>query len=161
VEAERDRQRKAKAQGMLSRAIEQFQAGRLAEAEQLCSETLKLDEKHSDGLHSLRLIAYRTRHFEPAVELIGRAIAIRGDQPSYHSNLGNVLRAMGRHDAAVERYRRAVELAPTFAEAHYNLGQVLEMQGRLEAAITSYNGGLEMNPEYVAAHNKLGTLLQL
>jgi tetratricopeptide (TPR) repeat protein len=160
MDAERDRQRIAKAQRTLSRAIEQFQAGRLAEAEQLCNETLKLDAKNADGLHLLGLIAYRTRHFEPAVELIGRAIAIRGDQPIYHSNLGNVLRAMGRHDAAVEQYRRAVALAPEFAEARCNLGFALQLQGKLEEAVESYERALTLRPNQVEVWFGLGRTLQ-
>jgi len=160
MDAERERQRTAQLQGMLSRAIEQLQVGDMAVAEQLCREMLQLDEQYADGLHLLGLIAYRTRHYDAAVELIGRAIAIRGDQPIYHSNLGNVLRAIGRHDAAVGRYRTAVALAPEFAEARCNLGFVLQLQGKLAEAVECFERALTLRPNQVEVWFGLGRALQ-
>jgi tetratricopeptide (TPR) repeat protein len=121
---------------------------------------LQLDEQYADGLHLLGLIAYRTRHYDAAVELIGRGIAIRGDQPIYHSNLGNVLRAIGRHDAAVERYRTAVALAPEFAEARCNLGFVLQLQGKLAEAVECFERALMLRPNQVEVWFGLGRALQ-
>ena len=43
------------------------------------------------------------------------------DYAEAHSNLGNVLRRLGRLDQATACWRRTVELRPGFAEAHYNL----------------------------------------
>jgi tetratricopeptide (TPR) repeat protein len=90
------------------------------------------------------------------VEKIGAAIAIDGGQATYYSNLGNVLRAEGKYDAAVERYRRAVELKPDFVEAHYNLGLVYQLQGRGEAAIVQFERVLALRPDFTEVLSGLG-----
>jgi tetratricopeptide (TPR) repeat protein len=41
-----------------------------------------------------------------------------------HSNLGVLLRAMGKPAAATTAYRRAIALDPHFAAAPYNLGNL-------------------------------------
>jgi hypothetical protein len=45
--------------GMLTNALRYHQAGQLSEAEQIYRQILAINDKHSDGLHLLGVIAYQ------------------------------------------------------------------------------------------------------
>ncbi|HUB15748.1 MAG TPA: tetratricopeptide repeat protein [Acetobacteraceae bacterium] len=77
-----------------------------------------------------------------------------------HSNLGALLRALGKHTEAEAAYRRAITLDPRFAAAPYNLGNLLMDAGRLEEAEAAYAAALAANPDYAHACNALGTVRQ-
>ena len=62
----------------------------MAEAEQIYRQILSLDPKHSYSLHLLGMIAFQTGRCEEAVNLIKKAIEIKGNAAAYHSNLGKV-----------------------------------------------------------------------
>jgi predicted O-linked N-acetylglucosamine transferase (SPINDLY family) len=77
-----------------------------------------------------------------------------------HSNLGALLRALGKQSEAEAAYRRAIALDPRFSAAPYNLGNLLCDSGRLEEAEAAYAAALAARPEYAEACNALGTVLQ-
>jgi len=66
-----------------------------------------------------------------------KALAIKPDFANAHSNLGNVLRELGRLDEAVANYNKAIAIKPDLAEIHNNLGNALQDLGRLDEAVTS------------------------
>ena len=70
-------------------------------------------------------------------------------------NLGNVLCAAGRAEAAEEHYRLAASQDPAMASAWYNLADVQEAAGRLDEAITSLRRAVEVDPAYADAHYNL------
>jgi tetratricopeptide (TPR) repeat protein/SAM-dependent methyltransferase len=145
-------------QRMFEDALGHHRADRLAEAERLYRKILRIDARHSDSLHLLGMVVFRTRQYARAVELILQAIAIQGNQPIYHSNLGNVLREEGKFDEAIARYQRALELDPDYADACNNLANAYQMQGKLEDAIACYERALVLRPDYAEARNSLGTV---
>lgn len=77
-----------------------------------------------------------------------------------HSNLGVVLRVVGRLGDAEAAYRTAIRQAPSFAAAHYNLGNLLSETTRLHDAILAYRAALTARPDYPEAWNGLGLVLQ-
>ena len=77
-----------------------------------------------------------------------------------HSNLGALLRALGKHTEAEAAYRRAIALGPGFAAAPYNLGNLLTDAGRLAEAEAAYADALAARPDYAQACNALGTVQQ-
>ena len=77
-----------------------------------------------------------------------------------HSNLGAVLRALGRNEEAEAAYRRAATLDPGFPAAHFNLGNLLGEAGRLDEAEAGYRTALALRPDYAEAWNAIGTVLQ-
>jgi tetratricopeptide (TPR) repeat protein len=117
---------------------------------------LAVDPRHADSLNFLGVIAYQVGQYQAAVDLIGQAIAIRGDIAIYHNNLGTALQGQGRLEPAVAAYRQAVALKPGLAEAHSNLGWALQQQGRLDDAIAAYLQAIDARPDLAEAHNNLG-----
>lgn len=135
-------------------------AGQLNEAERCYRQILAVDARHADSLHWLGIIANQTGRHPDAIDLIGQAVTIRDDIPSYHNNLGNILSSQGRFADAMPCYERALALKPDFAEAHYNLGNALKGQGLLVYAVMRYQHALALKPDFAEAHNNLGNALK-
>ena len=148
------------AQEMFADAVRDHQAGRLHEAERLYRQILAADPRHADSLHLLGVIAYQVGRHDLAADLINRAITINVNDPVYHSNLSNALKAQGRLDEAVACCRKAIYLKPGFAEAHNNLGNALKDQGKLDEAVACYRQALVLKPDFAEVHNNLGNALK-
>jgi len=140
-----------KAQSKLREALEHHRAGRLVEAEARYQQILDIDPGHADSLHLLGMIAYQSGHAEAAARLIGKAIAIKGDAASYHSNLGNVFESQGKLAEAGACYQRALMLKPDLAEAHLNLGNIFRAQGDSESSLVCFRRALALNPDLAEA----------
>src|ERR1043166_186509 len=141
---------------MFAAALQNHRQRRMAEAEGLYRQVLAVDPNHVDALHMLGVLAYQAGRPEAAVDLIGRAIGLYGENASFHNNIGEALRYLGRLDEAGAHFTKATELDPSAAESHMNLGNVLKQQGHLEQAIERYRRALELKPDYAEAHLNLG-----
>jgi tetratricopeptide (TPR) repeat protein len=140
-------------------ALQHHRQHQMAQAEQLYRQILALDPNHVDALHMLGVLAYQAGRAEAAVDLIGRAIALNGANPSFHNNIGEALRYLGRFDEATAHFSKATELDPDAAEGHMNLGNAFRQQGELERAIICYRRALELRADYAEAHMNLGVAL--
>jgi tetratricopeptide (TPR) repeat protein len=147
-------------ESLFSGAFRLQQDGRLVEAARLYEQILKIDPRHADSLHLLGLIAAQAGKPETAIDLIGRAIAINGNEAAYYSNLGTIVQARGQLNEAAGCYRRALELNPQLAEVHLNLGLVEHLRGHLEAAEADFRRAAELRPELAEAWSNLGNLLE-
>lgn len=146
----------AAAANLFALAVQQHQAGNLAEAERIYREALARDPNHFDSLHLLGIIGQQTGRYDLAIDMIGRAVALNESSATFHNNLAEALRVAGRHAEAATHARRAVELEPTFAEAHMNLGNALKQQGKNDEAAAEYESALSLKPNYAEAHANLG-----
>jgi tetratricopeptide (TPR) repeat protein len=137
-----------------------YQAQRLAEAEQLCRQILAQAPDHHESLHLLGAIAASCGHGAAGVELIQRAIALRGDLPIYHLNLGMLLQQRGELDAATQEFERVVQLEPGAAEAQNSLAVLYLLRGRLPDAAAAFERVLALQPARADAWCNLGIALQ-
>jgi len=147
-------------QERFARALQHHQAGRLAEAEALYREILAVEPRHGDSLQLLGVLYSQCNRADVAVELIERAIALRGDVAVYHYNLGMAQQQLGRAEAAILSFERAVALKPDYVEAHNNLGVLLLTLGRLVPATARFEQALALKSDYVEAGCNLGVALQ-
>ncbi|MBK8909326.1 MAG: tetratricopeptide repeat protein [Rhodospirillales bacterium] len=145
---------------LLLEAVRDHRQGRLDRAVRRYTDVLRRDPRNAEALHLLGVVHHQRGDHNRALTLIGRAIALNGDDPAFHSNLGAVLLALGRLDAAAASLRHAVTLDSTHSDALNNLGNVLMRQGQAEAAEASYRQALAARPENVAARNNLGSALR-
>ncbi|CAO3455223.1 hypothetical protein [Azospirillum argentinense] len=132
----------------LRQAATLHQAGRLAEAEPLYAAALAALPGHPDALHLYGVLCAQTGRNARAVELIGAAIARKGDSGAYHANLARALRAEGRLAEAAGSLRRAIALQPS-ADAFFSLGNLLKQMGHIEEALTRFHHALILLPEAV------------
>ncbi len=144
----------------LASAVQQHQAGRLQEAEILYRGILDEAPRHPHALHLLGVLACQAGRHAEAIDLIGRALAIHGPHPVFHSNLATVYLAAGRLDEAVALCREALRLRPDFADAHTNLGIALRRQGHVDESVGAFREALRHNPNHLDARCNLGAALQ-
>lgn len=89
-----------------------------------------------------------------------QAIAQEAPNPVAFYNLGTVLAAAGREEAAMELYRLALACDPSMAQAWYNLADILDSHGRLEEAVAALCSALAAEPDFADAHFNLALCLE-
>jgi predicted O-linked N-acetylglucosamine transferase (SPINDLY family) len=124
-----------------------------------------LDDPHQPAL--TRAAAHFGAGQLDQAEAIYRAIvAAAPGHAVAHANLGSVLHAEGRYEAAIAALTAALQLEPVSAPMQRNLascicdwGAHLQGQGRLDDAIALYRKALAFDGALVGAHNNLGVAL--
>lgn len=133
--------------------------GDLAQAHALYADIVKRQPKHFDALHGLGVIAYQTRDFRKAAELIAQAIELFPDSAVFHSNYGLALLDMGNLAGALAAFDRAITLNSNFAGAFSNKGNALHMLGRYPEALANCERAIALAPRVAGAHyNRAQTL---
>ena len=105
-------------------------------------------------------MAHQAGRHDTAIELIGQAVRLRGDDAFYHQNLGLALQAQARLGDAAACFERALGLKPDLVKAHNNLGVVRLAQGKPGDAVTHFERALTLAPNYAAAHVNIGNALK-
>jgi tetratricopeptide (TPR) repeat protein len=146
-------------EAIFTRAVEHHLAGRLEAAGRDYQAVLAALPDHSPTLHLLGALAFQIGQIEPAINLIGAAIAVDDSVPAYHNDLGEALRVAGRLDEAAERYRAALALEPENVAALNNLGIVEQTQGRRDAAVALYRQAIAIAGDFAPAQLNLGVAL--
>jgi predicted O-linked N-acetylglucosamine transferase (SPINDLY family) len=143
-----------------SQALALHQAGRLAEAEKIYGQILKVQPNHFDSLHLVGVIyAQRGNHVE-SVRQIDLALKINPKAAYAHHNRGLALQELKRLDDALASYDKAIALKPDYAEAFNNRGLALQKLNRLDDALASYDKAIALKPDYAEAFNYRGNALQ-
>jgi tetratricopeptide (TPR) repeat protein len=136
------------------------QTGRYADAARCYHALLAREPHHADALHLFGVLHHQCGYSARAVELIGRAVALRPAAPAYHANLAEAHRAVGQYEQALDCCRTALRLRPHYPEATNSLGLVLHALGRPAEAVQQFRAALDMRPEFALARNNLGTSLE-
>jgi predicted O-linked N-acetylglucosamine transferase (SPINDLY family) len=143
----------------IATALQQHREGRLEEAERLYREVLAYDAENFDALHLLGISAHQRGDHVRALDLIDRALKINAFSAEAHYHRGEVLRAVGKLDAARASGETAVRLRPAYAEGHNGLGLTLAYQGLLADACDAFRRSVQYNPTYAGAFVNLGSAL--
>ena len=96
----------------VSTAYSLHQAGRYADAARIYQALLERDPDDPTVLHLFGVMHHQCGHSARAVELIGRAIALRPEVAAYHANLAEAQRSLGQHEEAAASCRAALRLQP-------------------------------------------------
>jgi tetratricopeptide (TPR) repeat protein len=145
-------------EALFLRGFELHKRGKLAEAEQLYAEVTRRDPQAAEAVHFLGLIAIQAGRPGEAVDLITRAIALRGDVAAMHSNRAVALAALGRLPEAADDYATAAMLQPDLVQAHVGLGDALNGQARYDEALVAYDQAIALQPGNANAHMGLGNV---
>jgi Tfp pilus assembly protein PilF len=143
----------------LNRAVSDYKAGKLVEAEQLCEQIVAAKSDFLDAVYLLAVIQSRLGKNDAALASFDRAVAVRPDFALAHHNRGNALQKLKRYDEAVASFDRAIDLRPDFAMAYSNRGNVLQTMKQYEEAVASYDRALGLQPSYAVAHYNRGLAL--
>ena len=81
-------------QDVLRDAISSHQAGDLARAGSLYQTVLASEPDNAEAMHLLGVLNHQRGEHTRAVELMGRAVAIRPNAAAFHANLAEAYRAL-------------------------------------------------------------------
>jgi len=141
-------------------ALFHYQAGRIADADQLLRQVLGDHPNHADALHLAGVIAHQSGRNSDAVDHIRRAIALNSANAEYFNNLGLILAAQGNLEGAVDALQQAIQLRPDFARAHNNLASIYSETRHWDPAIASFRTALAIDPNYAEAESNLASALK-
>jgi tetratricopeptide (TPR) repeat protein len=140
-------------------ALQNHQAGRLAEAERIYRQVLAQVPDHWDALHFLGVLAAQLGHNQAAVDLISRSLQLKPDCAEAYSNLANAQTQLGKLEEAVVACHSALKIKPDCHEAYSNLGHALTQQGKFEEAVAACRKAIELKAAYPEAYNNMGNAL--
>ena len=108
--------------------------GNLRLAEELYRQGLQLEPNDPDALHLLGLILHNTRREAEAIDLLTAAVAAAPDDPIFHFNLAEALRASNRHEEAARHYAQALSLDGALVQCHLPFAESLAATGAKKEA---------------------------
>lgn len=146
-------------QTALKNAVARHQAGDLSAAEQGYRRVLEMQPGHPDALDLLGVVALQSGHPEPALDLIGQALAQNRRHPAYRTHEGMALTALGRHQDAAASFERALKADNKFYDAVFNLGQSLLTLGRPADALKRFTRAGALAPGNPEPMNAQGAAL--
>ena len=115
----------------------------------------------TEALADLAISYYFQNNYQEAITILRSVISIDPRDAPAWSNLGVLLKEMGRLEEAEQAYRKAVEADPRDAQAWSNLGVLLIEQGQKGEAEQAYRKAVEADPRYAKAWYNLGTLYRI
>ena len=135
---------------------------RLKEAAELFRGALKLDPANPMGCSNLGQILVeigRIEDLDESERLCSMAIRLTPDRAHPINNLGNVYRAMNRHEDALECYQKAIAIAPEMAMPLNNVAQALQGRAYNTEAMDYYFRALAIEPNSARIHANYASLL--
>ena len=151
---------KAPSQELLNSLLEQYQNGRLSEAEKLAVSVTREFPQHQFGWKVLAAVLKKTGRVNESLVASQKSLQIDPQDAEALSNLGNTLRELGRLDEALAVYTQAIALKRDYVDGHFNLANTLNELGRLNEAVASYRQSIELQPGHALSYNNLGITLQ-
>ena len=92
-------------------ALQNFQVGKLIEAEQLCQQMLLVEPDNADVNHFIGvIIAELGGKDDLAIQYIKKAIQLNSTNAEFHKNLGMVFKKTGKQEKAIASFEKALSL---------------------------------------------------
>ena len=144
------------------------QEGRLAEAEQMFNEALRINPAYTEAALNLVVTSNDLGKYAEAKTVYEKAMATskrapreldpfaKGKIANMHADVGAAYRAVSLFDEAVREYEQALALCPTFVDIRTELGTTRREMGDLPGAIRELERVRAENPKFIAGRLKLG-----
>jgi tetratricopeptide (TPR) repeat protein len=135
------------------------QENKFADAEQEYKQALALDPESVDAVTGLANIYMRGRRFPEAEDYLRKLLATHADSAAVHIQLGRVLAAEGKADAAIAELQAGIKLAPGDDAAQRDLAGLYLTAGKNDLAEAAFRGLLATHPNEAELHDGLGKAL--
>jgi len=132
--------------------------GKTSEAIDEYKQALALDPS-ADAITALANIYMRGRKFPEAEEYLTKLVRLHPEDASAHVQLGRVLAAEQKNDAALEALQAGAKLAPHDLSVQRDLADLYSMLGKNDQAETIYRALAAENPNDAELHHGLGKSL--
>jgi tetratricopeptide (TPR) repeat protein len=131
---------------------------KFSDAETEYKQAFALDAK-SDALTGLANIYMRGRRFVEAEESLRRLVSTQPANAAAHVQLGRVLAAEGKNDAAASELEAGVKLAPADVSVQRDLADIYLAAGKNEQADAAYRALLASHTNDAELHRSFGQAL--
>jgi len=131
---------------------------KFSDAETEYKQALALDPK-SDALTGLANIYMRGHRFVEAEEYLRKLVVAQPENAAAHVQLGRVLAAEGKNDAAVVELEAGAKLAPADASVQRDLADIYFAAGKNAQAEAAYRALLAGDPNDGELHRSYGQAL--
>ncbi len=128
-------------------ALTLFRKGDLDEAEALYRHVLEKDRRSASAMAGLGRISQRRADGAAAVAYFADALAVVPNNAGLRSELGNILRELGRLDEAEETFKQALAVEPDHRPSLTGLGLLCRQRGYYAPAIIYLRQALHQLPE--------------
>jgi|HubBroStandDraft_1064217.scaffolds.fasta_scaffold00054_16 Tfp pilus assembly protein PilF len=135
------------------------QESKVADAELEYKQALALDSRPTDAVVGLANLYMRGRQFPEAEDYLRKLLATQAGSAAVHIQLGRVLAAEGKNDAAVIELQAGMKLAPTDEAARRELADMYAAAGKNDLAEAEYRELLVAHPKEAELHDGLGKAL--
>ncbi len=135
------------------------QENKFADAEQEYKRALAIDPGSVDAVTGLANIYMRGRRFPEAEDYLRKLLAAHSDSGTVHVQLGRVLAAEGKTEAAVDELQAGIKLAAGDDAAQRDLADLYLTAGKNELAEAAFRGLLASHPNDADVHYGLGKAL--
>jgi len=138
----------------LQSAREYFQAGNLAEAENICRKIVKKEKNNAEAYFYLGRILQAKGMPDEALSCYKKGTELDQGFAAAFNSMGNIFQSQGRFEEAKACYQKAIALNPDVAVGYNNLGNVLQEKGQFDEAVSCYQKALHLDPHlYMACEN--------
>lgn len=135
--------------------------GRWQEAETRLTTLLQVEPANAHAVHLLGLVAWSAGRQQPALDLLGQAIALDAEVALFHSNLAEMYRQSQQRALAIEHGKRAIALDPSLALAYVNLGIAWYDARQYGQAERCHQKALQLVPGLATSLNNLGSIARV
>ena len=118
----------------------------------------RIPNEEFDRVVAEALAHHRAGRLDEAEAMYRSALAISPRHAVTTHNLGVVIAAQGKHQAAITHFDEVIAAEPNYAAAHYNRAVALQETGRDREAIRSFTDACTLEPDRYDAHRALGFL---
>lgn len=143
----------------LSRGAIFEQENKYADAESEYRQALKLDPHSSDAMTGLSDLYMRGRRFPEAEEFLRKLAAEQPGSAAVHIQLGRVLAAEAKTDAAIAELQIGIRLDPHDEASQRDLAQLYTTAGKNDLGEAAYRELIVAHPEDAELHRILGETL--
>jgi len=143
----------------LAQGQEKIREHKYNEAKAIYQHVLSREPGNPDALSNLGICAAVTGAPAVGLKLMQQAVQILPNAPTYHNNLGELLRMLGRFNEAEAEFRTSLRLNPRDAGIVSTLGLTVPQQGRVDEGMHLVRQSVAMNPASAAPHYRLGLIL--
>lgn len=133
--------------------------GRAKKAEALCRQIIRKRAGHPGALRLLAQIARQEGRSERALQLLEKGEASAPDDVAVLTDLGNLLKSLGRIEEAATRHRRVLEILPNSPFAMSNLASTYVRGKRIGEAVDLFGRAIELAPKDAEIAYNLGNAL--
>mgnify|MGYP003624159415 CR=1 FL=1 len=132
---------------MFYSALDLFEAGHFAEAEDACRILTLAYPQAVEPMHLAGLVALKQGRFDIAAERMGRAAIADASNAEVQHDHARALKAAGKNRDAVGAFKRAIRLCPDSAALYCNLANTYRDLGDLDHARENYLIALDLAPD--------------